>query len=96
MERDPEVARRLTAKRWLAFAVGLVGFCVIYPWCRGEDLLGPALISVVWLCYASPFVAVAAGYGIAVLTGDRVGKVIFIALCLALFLDMCLLVAAMR
>jgi hypothetical protein len=47
-----------------------------------------------WL--ASPFTAVAAGYGIAILTGERIGKVVFVAVSLALFLDLCLLPVAVN
>ena len=80
----------------LAFAVGLIAFCVIFPQCVEPDLVPPGAISILWLWFASPFVAVAAGYGIAVLTGERVGKVVFVAVAIALFLDLCLLPVAIN
>jgi hypothetical protein len=88
------VNRHWEAKASLAFAVGLVAFCVIYPQCVEPDLVPPGAISILWLWLASPFVAMTAGYGVAVLTGERIGKAIFIALCVAFFLDLCLLPVA--
>src|SRR4051812_41819153 len=92
----PSHHSRRAAKAWLAFAGGLVAFCMVYPQFVEPDLVSPGALAIVLLWFASPFVAVAAAYGVAVLLNEKVGKSIFIALCLAFFIDLCLLVAALN
>ena len=96
MKNDSQAGRRRTAKAWLTFAGCLVLSCLIVPQCIEPDLLPPALVSIYLLWVASPFAATAAGYGTAILCGERVGKVIFIALTVALFFDLCLLPVAIN
>lgn len=83
--------RRWIAKSSLAFAAAVTSFCAIFPHCVEPDLVPPGAISILWFWYASPFVAIAAGYGIAVLNGYRIGKAIFLTACCVLAVDLFLL-----
>jgi hypothetical protein len=74
----------------------LLPFASSIPSVLSRTSFPPGLVSIYLLWLASPFTAVAAGYGIAILTGERIGKVVFVAVSLALFLDLCLLPVAVN
>ncbi len=97
MENGQEAIRRRNAKAWLAFAVVLMAFCIIAPHFGPEpELISRDFVSIYLFWLSSPIAATAAGYGIAGLMGERPGKGIFIALTIAVFVDLWLLPIAIH
>ncbi len=91
-KEDPDGnSRRLAAAAWIGLAAALVVCCIVVPQLYDPALLPQATISVGFLWLVSPLVAVAAGKGLAALSGEPAAPLIFKALAVALFLD-CLMI----
>ena len=74
----------------IIFAIVVVAICAAYPSTATPDLAEPAVISILWLWLSSPVVAVASGYGVAVLWQRPFGKTILTAVLIAVLLDVLL------